>query len=318
MPIYIPLPDDQSSIKLADWLEINTLIDPDGSSSAQDLKYPLSSLSDEEESSVVSGDVEDKVAEVFSEIEKRTNAAKKNYPFKVDDDKLVKKSNHTDCLPYIFCLLISYFGVEKDEYVSEWKTHNIAKKFEHLSANAIKNLLYNDRCGLEVRVFGFPRKYNTPQDTRFVVSLKKLCDECGEMKPNPSTSAQRMQDAGLDIIAWKKFPDNLAGNIFFWGQCASGNNWRDKLRGVESFGYFVANPTQYIRGTFIPHTVEITSEDPDCWNVITYDAGMIIDRCRIAYLSELNNTKMKSEFSKFIRKALTSIRKQRENADWYN
>lgn len=317
MPTYIPIPDDQSSTKLADWLEITALVDSDGSASIQDLIYPLSSQSDEEDGNVISQDAEDKIAEAMREIGKRINSAKGNYPFKVKRDKLILKSSYKKYLPYIFCLLISYFGVEKDEYVPEWKTRKTTKQFEHLSACATQNLFESKKCKLTVKIFGFPRESTDPNlEANFVTALKKLCDDCGEMKPDTITTANRRKDAGLDIVAWKKFPDNLIGSIFFWGQCAAGNDWRDKLYGIESFSHFVNHPTQHIKGLFIPHTVEIPHNDPDYWSSLTREGGMLLDRCRIAYLTELQETKIKTELDNFIHKALIGI--QNENSALYS
>lgn len=305
MPIYLDLPNEKTAIKLADWLEINTLADLDGSTSAQDLKYPLATEI-EKGNNIDDSTLEEIVAQAFTEIEKRISATKSGYPFKVQGDKIIKKTTYTKNLSYIFCLFVSYFGVERLEFSSSWKKNTIAKKFENLSANAIKMLLTNDKGKLNVREFGWPRKWKgLVTNPNFINALNKLCQDCGEMKSSGVTTAARMKDAGLDIIAWKKFPDYLSGSVFFWGQCATGDNWDHKLHEVRNFEFFVTQPTRTLRGTFIPHIIEIPNNDPDYWHMLTIQAGMIFDRCRVAYLTEKWNDRT---IINIIQSTLTKIR----------
>jgi len=290
MPIYIELPIQKTTSKLTDWLEINALLDADGSVSAQDLRYNLDKEEEAEDDQIEETTLDQIVSQVFAEIDKRQRATKDKYPFRiVNGDKIVKKPGYVKFLPYIFCLLISYFGPEKKEYSSDWKTGKMSKKFEELSANAIRALLTSKKWKVKIRIFGYPRKWKGQStNPRFSNALQSICDECGEMRSKGRVNASNAKDGGLDIIAWKRFPDQLQGCIVFAGQCAIGKDWKQKKYDVKDFfDWFVDDATMNIRGIFIPHIPDVdTRENKEEWMRITTMGGIIFNRCRISFLSE--------------------------------
>lgn len=311
MPIYLEIPPDKSPTKLTDWIEINILLDADKSASAQDLKYILQRESEVEDEQIDEAISDQFVGQVFNEIENRQKAAKAGYPFKlVAGSKIKKKSGNGKYLPYIFCLLLSYFGPSNEKICPDWKTNKMAKKFEELSANAIEALLRNEIFSASVKVFGYPRKWKGKNaNPRFVLALDKICRESGEMEPRGRKTAKMAKDGGLDVIAWKRFPDELRGGIVFAAQCGIGKNWDNKLHAIDDFfGWFIVDSTQKLQGIFIPHIPSLVEdEDIEIWLKYTLIAGALFSRTRIAFLAR----HWKDDFvQRFCEKALKNIRIQ--------
>lgn len=294
---------------MADWLEISALLDSDGCASRQDILSPLKTEQDTQEDQIELSQADILVSDVFAEIERRTKAAGNEYPFYLDGEKIRGKNGEKNFLSYTFCLLISFFGVENRKYHTNWRNSEITKKFEELSASAIQSLLHNKQITAEVVVFGWPRKWKGDEtNPSFTKALKDICFKCGEMKPKLRPSAETAKDAGLDIIAWKQFPDKLSGGIFFWGQCAAGTDWSSKLGDVKKFEVFVEEFTSPITGTFIPHIPDISNpKGMDEWSINIQRGGMLFNRCRIAYLVKDWDDKWAKDLC---RKALKEIKLQ--------
>jgi hypothetical protein len=289
MPIYVELPIERTTSKLADWIEINALIDPDKSVSIQDLLYSLRSEQDDPEDQIGESEADSTVSDVFSEIQRREKSAGDAYPFYLKGDKIKRKKGVTGFLSYKFCLLISFFGTDKHQYCEKWKKDNVAKKFEELSAVAVQSLLHNKNLYAKTVVFGWPRRWQGDvSNPRFLKALKKICSQCSEMKPRNRPAAEIAKDAGLDVIAWKGFPDKLPGGLLFLGQCAAGSDWGTKLGNVNRFKAFVEDHTPPITGMFIPHVPDISNTyHLDNWNItVQLLGGMLFNRCRIALLTK--------------------------------
>jgi len=312
MPIYIQLPGEQTVTKLADWMEISALLDKDGCVSRQDLLSPLKAEKDTQEDQIEQSEADIIVLDIFTEIQRRTKATGNGYPFFLDGETIKRKHREKNFLSYIFCLLISFFGVENIQYCSDWKTSEVTKKFEELSAKTIQSLLDNKKLSAKVKVFGWPRRWDGDvTNPSFVEALKKICLECGEMKPKNRPTASTAKDAGLDIIAWKRFPDELSGGIFFLGQCATGSDWTSKLLDVKKFEVFIEDYTPPVTGTFIPHIPDISNpRSIDEWSINVQRGGMLFNRCRIAYLAKDWSDNWAN---RLCRKALKEIRLQSVN-----
>jgi len=314
MPVYTELPIEKTPSKLADWLEINALLDSDECASAQDLKYILEN-EEERENQIEESSSSEIVSQVFDEINNRITASTDGYPFKLVDGTVIKKkTGYVKFLPYTFCLLLSYYGPDKLEYGSEWKKDRMAKKFEELSGNVIKGLLKNKKLKSTVKIFGYPRRWKGKNtNPRFKTALEKICIGCGEMKPVQRATSTEAKDGGLDVIAWKKFPDQLQGGFVFAWQCCIGQNWTGKLGEVDDFfNWYICDSTQKIKGIFIPHLPDlITDINKEHWLRNTLRSGMIFNRSRIALLAE----NWKDHFiEKWYRAALKKIREQSVSA----
>jgi hypothetical protein len=261
-PIPNPLDDP---LQCADWLEILALKDVDLSSSITgDLEPELTrNLEDKVK-------VQEICTDVASELNFRAKGAAAGYPFTLNGSLLRQKENVEQYVSYIFCLLLSYFDAAKKRHKDIFPD----RIFEHLSRVAAQTYLN----GNGVR-FGSPR-VTTELPTSFKKAVEKMCGYIGEGNYNEKRIFNRKDDE-LDVVAWKHFPDERAGKLLLFGQCAAGWDWENKLGfdpGVFCTRWIqgqLTNPP--LKSIFIPHAVA-----SDKWLFFTAAARILFDRCRIA------------------------------------
>lgn len=272
----IPLPDAPTDkLKLADWIEIYALLSPDGNSSRGDLESALrtAGLFEPDGHEVI----ERKALEVFGELEDRAKAAKDAYPFKIDGS-LLKRLEWKEYPAYVFCLCLSYFGCKEKKgskaFPRRW--------FEHLSRDAAQQYL-----GGEALRFGFPR-LKTELPVKFNEAINHICKKVNEGEGFKDGGLPDRKDDAVDVIAWKDFPDGLAGKLILFGNCASERNWeaskKTELTPEPFCSDWMLDPPKckIVKSLFIPHRVEYR-------RFLSHlkRAGIIFDRCRISYWAHL-------------------------------
>ena len=273
----LPLPDSSTDhLQLADWLELVALLSDDLNGSSGDLESALgrASVLDSEGADAL----ERKVGDVFSELELRAIAAGPGYPYSVTGPVLQARSNWTDCSSYVFCLCLSYFGCKRPSA----SPHFPPRLFEALCAEAARHWV-----GGQALRFGSPR-LPTDLPGSFAKALDVLCQklmrEGGGFRKRPDTP-HWTKDYGLDVVAWRDWPDGLSGKLVLFGACASGQDWQDKthdliLRNFYDLQMIEAPESPVIRAFFVPHRVP-----PTRWRDTTVEGGIVFDRCRIASLA---------------------------------
>src|SRR5207249_864771 len=115
---------------------------------------------------------------------------------------------------YLFLLLLSKFG--KDAGPSGI---DAACLFEKVCIEAARSYFGGLKLGVEGYHFGAPRR-STPK--KFADALNEMCTRMGEgvgcRLDRPRVNVQK--DAKLDLVVWRHFPDNRAGKLIGFGQCA--------------------------------------------------------------------------------------------------
>lgn len=285
--MMLELPSEiKNPIKLADWMEILTLILPDGNMSYGDLSsslrrtgaYELNEENPEESGYLQDERIDEMCGEVFDELNRRAKSADHSYPFLVNRSVLEMKPDSTweNYVAYVFCLCLSYFG-SLDEGVLYFPR----RLFESLSMFAAGRFINGKAVKLS------PPREDLP--TSFEDAINEVCFRIGEgdgYRKQKVDSRIRPQDDGVDIIAWKHFPDQLPSKIIIFGQCASNKDWegwRPKLFELQAREFceqwMLANPTPIpLKSFFVPHRIELGR-----WSFAARHAGILFDRCRIAY-----------------------------------
>lgn len=304
MSILIP-PSLTSEVSvLADWMELQALSSPNKLTSESDI-LAISHIDDEldkeNDSMETDARAEELIDEIFSELGRRIMISGDQYPFTINSRGtiLTLENDRSDGqYAYLFCLL-----------VSEWRRRQIVPKqvftpiansvedlFQICSTIAAAGLL--NGCAMS---FGFPR----PDNSGFLEALKRTFEEgmCeGQVVPKARPGVEsRTKDGGIDVIAWRHFPDGLPGKLHLLGQCASGHNYPEKsVRSyLKSFfgDWFVCEPGSHVlEAIFIPFMLEqsytrLKSESKiearhGRYLSMARTMGVIVDRCRIAYLVE--------------------------------
>jgi hypothetical protein len=270
----IPLPTASPTdrIKLADWLELRALSAPDGGSSSGDLETVLN------RAGILDGNgrdaIQQKVLEVFDELEDRAKAGQSGYPFKVNVPSLQLTEDWREHPAYVFCLCLSYFDFKQKKGSKDQPR----RWFEHLSRDAVKHYLGGDALR-----FGSPRhEIEIPKSFREAIEF--ICKQLNEGKGYKPGGLPDRKDDALDIIAWKHFPDGLPGKLILFGNCASEKDWENSKKTELCPGPFCSDwmieqiSCQIVKTLFIPHRIERHRLVP-----LLRRAGIIFDRCRIAH-----------------------------------
>ncbi len=278
MPGLPKTPNDV--LRLADWLELQSLTSDDGSASHGDLQAALSQGSILEPNAPHEPDafqaVESLVLAVFDELEQRSRAGQEGYPFSIDLPRIVAPDNwQRTRSSYIYCLSLSYYGPRQATPDGRQQR----RTFEYLAVHAAKRYL----PGEAIR-FASPRN-PTDLPTSFSEAVNELCRthllEGAGYRSQPTLSAK---DKALDVVAWRHAHDRLPGKLILFANCASGRDWESKVDALQPNNFWgdwmaEAAVSQIVKAIFIPHRV-----DRKYWDKRSRAAGIIFDRCRIAAL----------------------------------
>jgi hypothetical protein len=251
--------------------------------------------------------VEAKAHQVFAELEARQIVMARTYPFEVAPGRLRVRGCWQECTAYTFCLCLSYLRTEADPPPTPL-AEQAAKLFERLATVAAKNFVNG-----EARRFGFPREAQDEMPPGFEEAVHKLCEVLGEgqgfnvLAPGPTP---KNKDGHLDVVAWRDFPDGAPGKLVLFGSCASGGNWRRKLTELNPGAFcrkWIAGLCSPILKTmFIPYRIGTGNLD---WRDRVCDAGIIFERCRIAYWADQDPSAWDSAaHQEWVAKALGRLR----------
>jgi len=268
----LPLPSRYSEpVFLADWLELSALCAGDSNSSRGDLDGALrrAGIFDPDNEA---DDIEKLVLAAFLELEQRASSAQDGYTFSISGSTLEASDLWKSYPAYVFCLCLSYFGAREGRgiFPRRW--------FEHLSRDAARHYL-----GGEGVRFGSPR-LRTEIPTAFARAVDDLCSKLNEGGGYVRNGLANRRDDAVDIVVWKHFPDKLPGKVIMFGNCASERDWEGSKRMELNPKAFCEDwfkdsvSSEVIKSFFIPHRFDSGQVAPHVRR-----AGIVFDRCRIAY-----------------------------------
>ena len=272
----LPVASDPTEV-LADWLELQALRSATRQASLESLVQVIRRAGSTDAVEGTMGDrgsVESQgvAQDAFSEIGNRELACGTNgYPFEVEQG-LIRLKGDAETSAYVFLLLIS----ANDPTTGHTGT---ASLFEHLCRHAAHRYLGGDENNARALRIGAPRKAPL---AKFNQAVEDLCSHVKE--GNGCLSPEKGHhtgDNGLDIVAWRDFPDLKAGKLIAFGQCASGADWEGKLAELDASAFMkkwfraplVVEP---VRLFFLPRRVPRHD-----WEHAGIDGGVLFDRCRI-------------------------------------
>jgi hypothetical protein len=317
--MHLASPDTQSSpTTLADWLELQALFSTHRPVRRSELDS-IFRLTEEERLTRLHVDAETgerddgeilefehdaKILSVSQELQWRLEKLGAAYPFKLSklasaDDQgweLTAAGNptSTEHIIYVTCLLIVAYRrglLVPEPGAASFTNHHLGKLFQVCACLAIGGYLDGD-----VVSFGWPRA----QSTAFLPALKEAWRRFGAYEvvdTEPDGAPHDLKDGGLDVIAWRHFPDGRPARLIVFGQAASGDDWMrktarepaDTLIGSWFAGY---RPRAWLPATIMPFMVHenIAIEDAqDTERAINgrmqyheQSHGLIFDRVRVA------------------------------------
>jgi hypothetical protein len=266
--VILPPIEPSNGASLADWLEMLAVASGDGNSSSGDLEAWLtrSGINSPEE-------IERALADAMTELAGRQQASAAGFPFDFDGAVLrLRRDAWRHRTTYLFAMALA--ARERDKSVGVVPE----RVFEDLAVGVAAAYV----GGTAVR-FGAPRETATlsPSIGRAVRDLCVTHIREGEARP----SSKRSGDGGVDVVAWRPHADGRSGKLIMFGACATGRNWREKLRELDPekwFDKWLARPlTKPIaKAFFIPFRI---SSD-EAWADLIIEVGIPFDRCRMAAL----------------------------------
>lgn len=312
-----PMPSDPPSV-LADWVELTAFISPRGIASKGTLIGLLDLADDDaaEDRDVIdeeTGELLDEaileskqeifITSVFDELSFRKETLDLCYPFEVDGYHSaisVRDENNIDNpgkVVYLFCLLATAI---RDKRLQPVKQINEADTAIGTTFQICACLAAGGYTSGEVASFGFPRA----DGTSFLPALRKTFARfgCGRVRDAaPAGFSEDLKDGGIDIMAWRDFPDGMPSKLFLLGQCASGHNWRSKsvteyIPQLKAWFVDQSPPTHTLPAMFIPFPFHHNIETPKVgafkdvvrnrYYMDEMRFGIIFDRLRIAHFAQ--------------------------------
>ena len=208
---------------LADWVEASLLLDePEVSmSSVVDMLVEQQIYDSQDFCS-------ERVADVWAELRRREKCAPCG-ALRVRDDGFVSSDLTWDQVPAsTFCLVLSLLPYYNDvsgsksaheEFGPDYQEQG--ELFELLTQASLQSQWNN----WVVAVTGWSRS----ETSKLPEVVKRVCDCLGEDPGNLKKWApEKANEAGLDLVMWRSFPDNRPGPRFFL-QAGSGVNWPEKI-----------------------------------------------------------------------------------------
>ena len=295
---------------MADWLELNALVNTGGPVSIGDMRTALRAetrgCSPNARRETQQVQLETLASAVHTELQSRGVWAGPGYPFRLRRSSIVRAPSKRNCLSstYAFCLMLSYLP---------WRTPQITGHFPERIFEEISCLVAMRYIGGEGVRFGWPR-VRSVIPSKFEAAVDVLCNKMGEGEGYKAGEATEDEnDASLDVVAWRNI-DERSGKLLLFGACATGQNWVDKLNELQPIEFCQT----YLRRTVAPTPTKAFFTPrvvpPDRWQKYSNSAGIMFDRCRVsAILPALPTWKRHGNPETWMETAMDRVRQQANN-----
>ena len=291
-----------SGSQLADWVELNLVVDGADSVTRSDLSRAmgLEPLVDEPPEAFDDFDLDDAsvaaeaavrfqlhaddaanvsigdstINDAIIELEERERAMNGHSPYTVLEDRVEKKEAGTQAIHRFLILLAArlHYGIGK-----ELPANQPAILFERLVAVALKNLVGNGRR------FGWPHREDGLEGN-FAEASKRLAMAMGERTGNNYSVSPSTKDQGLDVAAWHSFRDGLPHQIVVLCQCGIGKDVEDKALSLLVWEDIIAFSSRPLKALAFPTNLGEWNEEKQYQQA--RKCGVLLDRARLVGLAK--------------------------------
>lgn len=213
------------------------------------------------------------VQDAWSELRRRKSCMGVRSAFSITSSRIERVRDWRDAPGHSFCVLLAlakwYRGWAK-QFGSDYTEQG--ELFEKLT----KESLERQFSGWYVHQTGWSRLHSK----KLGEVIDKITDILGELKGNPEIWAEpEANEAGLDLLCYRPFVDNRVGIPVYLMQCASGGNWKNKLKipNITDWRKYIQFATRPGKAFSIPFALL----DGDFVRYCGQADGMLLDRCRI-------------------------------------
>jgi len=189
----------------------------------------------------------------FTELRRRLRLISDKPPLRIDGSRIERDQSWQAHPAYSFCLALAlqihYRKAVQENLGVDYGAQG--RLFEKLTAELLEA---ND---WEVASVGWSREASESVEAK----VRDLAAAIGEdQRPGAVNrwAEPKAKDAGLDLVAWQPFPDGWSGRPICLMQCASGEDWHNKLHTPDTniWRQLVAFATEPRRGLAMPFAPE--------------------------------------------------------------
>jgi hypothetical protein len=221
-------------------------------------------------------DAATRVKGAWRELERRSLCLGLSAPYRVNGLRVQRVHEWEETPAFSFCLLVALLPVYRKAF-KKFKKKGYTKQgelFEQLTSAALASL------GWRVHGVGWSKS----QANSVKAKVEALAKFLGVHPLDGATqrwTAPKAKDAGLDLVCQYPFRDGWGGRPILMTQCASGDNWEDKLHTpeLEHWKKLLDIHTDPKRGLSMPFAIKA-----DRFRRAGFRAGFILllDRHRLA------------------------------------
>ncbi len=251
-----------------DWVEASALFD-----AAQVSKSDIVDVLRENEIYETQDFAFEFTEDIFNSLLDRFRVAGSNYPFKVEQSRLFRISTWEDYAPYAFCLTAALRPLYPDWARSFGHDHQVqGQLFESLTAEAMKA----QYAGWVVLETGWSRLSHNLIATVATRVAEALGETIGDVS---AWTTEETKEAGLDILCFRPYLDSRPGYPSFLVQCASGDDWKRKLKtpDLRIWTKVVSFPNDPKKALSMPFVLSAKDFRRNC-NLLN---GLLLDRLRL-------------------------------------
>ena len=250
--------------KLADWVELQVM--------STGYAYSIGDLDSALRRNGLDRGIENRKQRVWDELERRARLTGRSWPLIVDTQEIFPKSSRVRnrVLNYYLCAVAFESSLSNEQ----------RETFEHCTQNLLQGLTRNPVLRL-----GHPRRGclvngGIPADLDEAIGL--YC-HASKAVPGEASNVGKRGDAGLDLATWFGPDDGRSGRPHFLGQCATGDDWTEKLNEppIRRWESYVKYPMQPMKFLVIPYVVSASKWLDHCRDL----SGFLIDRPRLLRLA---------------------------------
>ena len=215
------------------------------------------------------------VREIWQELERRLKCVAPRIPFSVSDLRVQRITSWQDAPAHSFCVLLSFAKCYKKWWnrVSDSDYNEQGELFELLTQESLKEQ-FSD---WQVKRTGSSHT----QSVKLHEVMRQVADWLDRpIKPDAGERINsRAKDAGLDLLCYHRFPDKRAGFPIYFMQCASGQNWNDKVftPDLDLWGDYIDFVVRPQKAFAIPYALSEADFREQCILV----KGLLLDRYRL-------------------------------------
>lgn len=320
----IPKPHHANIMAIADFAELECLRRADGNVSVLDVSRIMDREGTDWSDGNGTGSEESVPAVVqtaFDDLADRIAHCGKNasaYPYRLRGNNTLLQFNRRSSrskdshMLYLYLLLATRMNMRDDRVQAAIDGTQV---FESLCCEVARRYWGGPADAVNVHLFGTARLAATMDDdddldhSAFERAVNGLCKAIGEGQGFDSqvTKKPKARDGRLDIVVWRRFADQRAGQLIGFGQSKTGTHWKPDLSRLQPRDFV----DKWMRRApaVIPVRLYFMSERViDDWYDHCKDGGIMFDRCRIVEHSHKLPATLRNTIRKWTSASLKAAR----------